>query len=297
MQQRNFIVFINPISGTGNKKDVRSLIKNKLKELNFPFQILPTEITGTYQFLKEKISAENITDVIICGGDGTVNQITAYLQNIKIQVGIIPMGSGNGMAFTAGIAKDPKKALDIILKGRASFIDAFMVNEHYSCHLCGLGFDAQVSYDFSRQAKRGAATYIKQTIRNFFKAKPYHFEITSSGKTFSTNAFFVSIANSNQFGNRILIAPKASLGDGLLDVVIVNKSGKFGLIFKLIRQISIGKIASVRNTDKTIHYFNTKKISIKNLDNAPFHIDGEPMETAPYFEIEIIKNAFLLLQP
>ena len=297
MQQRNFIVFINPISGTGNKKDVRSLIKNKLQELNFPFQILPTEITGTYQFLKEKISAENITDVIICGGDGTVNQITAYLQNIKIQVGIIPMGSGNGMAFTAGIAKDPKKALDIILKGRASFIDAFMVNEHYSCHLCGLGFDAQVSYDFSRQAKRGAATYIKQTIRNFFKAKPYHFEITSSGKTFSTNAFFVSIANSNQFGNRILIAPKASLGDGLLDVVIVNKSGKFGLIFKLIRQISIGKIASVRNTDKTIHYFNTKKISIKNLDNAPFHIDGEPMETAPYFEIEIIKNAFLLLQP
>jgi len=297
LQQRNFIVFINPISGTGNKKDVRSLIKNKLQELNFPFQILPTEITGTYQFLKEKISAENITDVIICGGDGTVNQITAYLQNIKIQVGIIPMGSGNGMAFTAGIAKDPKKALDIILKGRASFIDAFMVNEHYSCHLCGLGFDAQVSYDFSRQAKRGAATYIKQTIRNFFKAKPYHFEITSSGKTFSTNAFFVSIANSNQFGNRILIAPKASLGDGLLDVVIVNKSGKFGLIFKLIRQISIGKIASVRNTDKTIHYFNTKKISIKNLDNAPFHIDGEPMETAPYFEIEIIKNAFLLLQP
>jgi YegS/Rv2252/BmrU family lipid kinase len=290
LQQRNFIVFINPISGTGNKKDVRSLIKNKLQELNFPFQILPTEITGTYQFLKEKISAENITDVIICGGDGTVNQITAYLQNIKIQVGIIPMGSGNGMAFTAGIAKDPKKALDIILKGRASFIDAFIVNEHYSCHLCGLGFDAQVSYDFSRQAKRGAATYIKQTIRNFFKAKPYHFEITSSGKTFSTNAFFVSIANSNQFGNRILIAPKASLGDGLLDVVIVNKSGKFGLIFKLIRQISIGKIASVRNTDKTIHYFNTKKISIKNLD-------GEPMETAPYFEIEIIKNAFLLLQP
>jgi len=297
LQQRNFIVFINPISGTGNKKDVRSLIKNKLQELNFPFQILPTEITGTYQFLKEKISAENITDVIICGGDGTVNQITAYLQNIKIQVGIIPMGSGNGMAFTAGIAKDPKKALDIILKGRASFINAFKVNGHYSCHLCGLGFDAQVSYDFSRQAKRGAATYIKQTIRNFFKAKPYHFEITSSGKTFSTNAFFVSIANSNQFGNRILIAPKASLGDGLLDVVIVNKSGKFGLIFKLIRQISIGKIASVRNTDKTIHYFNTKKISIKNLDNAPFHIDGEPMETAPYFEIEIIKNAFLLLQP
>ncbi|MCY7292147.1 MAG: YegS/Rv2252/BmrU family lipid kinase [Ferruginibacter sp.] len=290
-------MFINPISGTRNKKDVRRLIENKLEALNFSYQILPTEITGAYPFLKDKINAENITDVIICGGDGTVNQITAYLQNIKIQVGIIPMGSGNGLAFTAGIAKDPKKALDIILKGKASFIDAFRVNEYYSCHLCGLGFDAQVSHDFAKQPKRGPSTYIKQTIKNFFKAKPYHFEITSNRQTFSTKAFFVSIANSNQFGNRILIAPKASLSDGLLDIVIVNNAGKFGLIFKLIQQIISGKIGSVGNTDKTIHYFNTKKISIKNFDNAPFHIDGEPMETAPYFEIEIVENAFLLLQP
>jgi diacylglycerol kinase (ATP) len=297
LQQRNFIVFINPISGTRNKKDIRLLIEKKLTELLFPFQILHTQKEGKYQFLAEKVKSENITDVIICGGDGTVNQITSYLQKTNVQVGIIPMGSGNGLAFTAGIAKDPKKALDIILHGKASFIDAFMINENYSCHLCGLGFDAQVSHDFARQEKRGPSTYVKQTIKNFFKAKPYQFEITSNGKTFSTKAFFVSIANSNQFGNRILIAPKASLSDGLLDIVIVNKANKFGLIFKLIKQIGSGKIASVRNTDKTIHYFNTKKISIKNYDNAPFHIDGEPMETAPAFEIEIIEKAILLLQP
>ncbi len=297
MLQRNFIVFINPISGTRNKKDIRLLIEKKLTESKVSYQVLPTEKDGKYLFLSEKIIAENITDVIVCGGDGTVNQITSYLQKTNVQVGIIPMGSGNGLAFTAGIPKDPAKALDVILNGKASFIDAFMINKNYSCHLCGLGFDAQVSHDFARQAKRGPSTYIKQTIRNFFKATPYHFEITANGRTFSTKAFFVSIANSNQFGNRILIAPKASLSDGLLDIVIVNKAGKFGLIFKLIKQISSGKIASVRNTDKTIHYFNTKKISIKNFDNAPFHIDGEPMETSPSFEIEIIENAFLLLQP
>ena len=297
MQQRKFIVFINPISGTKNKKDVRILIEKKLTEVNYPYEILPTDITGKYPFLQSKIIGENITDVIICGGDGTVNQITTYLQKTNVRVGIIPMGSGNGMAFTAGIARNPKKALDIILNGKASYIDAFMINEHYSCHLCGLGFDAQVSHDFARQEKRGPTTYVKETIKNFFKATPYRFEITSNGKTFCTQAFFVSIANSNQFGNSILIAPKASLSDGLLDVVVVNKAGKFGLIFKLIKQISSGKIASVRNTDKTIQYFNTKKISIKNLDNAPFHIDGEPMETAPYFEIEIMEKAFLLLQP
>lgn len=297
MQPRNFIVFINPISGVKNKKDVRSLIENKLKESDLPYQVLATEKTGAYPFLKDKIIADNITDVIICGGDGTVNQITAYLQNTKVQVGIIPMGSGNGLAFTAGISKEPSKALDTILNGKASFVDAFMMNENYCCHLCGLGFDAQVSHDFARQAKRGPGTYVKQTIKNFFKAKPYAFEVSANGNTFTTDAFFLSIANSNQFGNRIVIAPKASLSDGLLDIVIVNKAGKFSLIFKLIQHLRSGKIAPVRNTDKTINYFHTKKMSIKNLDNAPFHIDGEPMETTAAFEITIIENAFLLLQP
>lgn len=297
MTNRNFLVFINPISGTKNKKGIRFYIEKRLTDLNYRFEVVPTNEYGTYSFLPEKIIAEKVTDVIICGGDGTVNQITAHLINTNIKVGIIPLGSGNGMAFTAGIPKDYKKALEVILKGNASFVDALMINEHYSCHLSGLGFDAQVSHDFARQEKRGPSTYMKETLKNFFKAKPYRFQVTANGNTFNTNAFFLSIANSNQFGNSIIIAPKASLSDGLLDIVIVQKAGKFGLVFKLLRQIRSGKITSVRNTDKTIHYFQTKKMNIKNFDNAPFHIDGEPMETAASFDIEIIERAFLLLQP
>ena len=297
MINRNFLIFINPISGTKNKKGVRLYILQKLTDLKYSYEVLPTNEFGNYSFLKEKITSDKITDIIICGGDGTVNQITAHLLNTNINVGIIPMGSGNGMAFTAGIPKDYKKAMDVILAGNASNVDALMINDHYSCHLSGLGFDAQVSHDFAKQEKRGPSTYMKETLKNFFKAKPYRFEVIANGIKFNTNAFFLSIANSNQFGNSIIIAPKASLSDGLLDIVIVQKAGKFGLVFKLLKQIRSGKITSVRNTDKTIHYFQTKKMSIKNLDNAPFHIDGEPMKTAPIFDIEIIERAFLLLQP
>jgi YegS/Rv2252/BmrU family lipid kinase len=294
---RNFLVFINPISGTRNKKEIRSYLQSKLTNLRYSYEILSANEHGKYSFLKEKIITEKVTDIIICGGDGTVNQITSYLINTNIKVGIIPLGSGNGLAFTAGIPKDYKKALEVILNGNAGFIDALVINKNYSCHLCGLGFDAQVSHDFARQEKRGPLTYIKETLKNFFKAKPYRFEVSANGNTFITNAFFLSIANSNQFGNSIVIAPKASLSDGLLDIVIVQKAGKFGLVFKLLKQIRSGKITSIRNTDKTIHYFQTKKMSIKNLDNAPFHIDGEPMETAATFDVEIIERAFLLFQP
>ena len=297
MSTRNFLIFINPVSGTTNKKKIQSYLQEKLTTLHYQYEILPTNAFRNYSFLKEKISNENITDIIICGGDGTVNQITSYLLKTKIKVGIIPLGSGNGLAFTAGIPKDYKKALDVILKGNSSYVDAMTINKNYSCHLCGLGFDAQVSHDFARQATRGPLTYIKQTLKNFFKAKSFHFEVSANGNTFTTNAFFLSIANSNQFGNSIIIAPKASLSDGLLDIIIVQKTGKFGLIFKLLKQIIRGKIASAHNTDKTILYFQTKKLQIKNLDNAPFHIDGEPMETATVFDVEIIEKAFLLLQP
>ena len=297
MPQRNFLVFINPISGTRNKKDICIYIKEKLTNLQYNYEILPTEENGKYPFLKEKISTLNITDIIICGGDGTVNQITSYLIHTNIKVGIIPMGSGNGLAYTAGISKNYEKAMAVILQGNAGFVDALTINEKYSCHLCGLGFDAQVAHDFTNQSTRGASTYLKEALKKFFKAKPYRFTVTANGKTFNTNAFLLSIANSNQFGNSITIAPKASLSDGLLDIVIVQNTGKFTLIFKLLKQLSSGKITSVRNNEKTIQYFQTKKISIKNLDNAPFHIDGEPTETWAAFNVEIIERAFLLLQP
>ena len=297
MLQRNFLVFINPISGTRNKKDIRTYIQQKLTDLQHSYEILPTNESGKYPFLKEKIHVLDITDIIICGGDGTVNQITAFLIHTNIKVGIIPLGSGNGLAYTAGISKNYKKAMAVILQGNAGFVDALIINEKYSCHLCGLGFDAQVAHDFANQSTRGASTYIKEALRNFFKATPYRFIVTANGKTFNTNAFLLSIANSNQFGNSITIAPKASLSDGLLDIVIVQNTGKFTLIFKLLKQLSNGKITSGRNNEKTIQYFQTKEMSIKNLDNAPFHIDGEPTETSAAFNVEIIERAFLLLQP
>ncbi len=260
------------------------------------FQILDTAKSGRYNFLAEKIAAENITDIVICGGDGSINQVACALLNIKINIGIIPMGSGNGLAFAAGIPKNPVKALDIIFKNKAIAIDAFFINKKFSCMLCGIGFDAQVAHDFAAQPGRGLSTYARQTVKNFFKATPYPFVIKANGNIIRTDAFFISIANSNQFGNNITIAPKASLSDGLLDVVIVKKTSKINFVYSIIKQIRSGKISSAEEGTETIQYFHTKKIAIENTGNAPLHIDGEPAETASLFTIEIIEKALCLLQ-
>lgn len=297
---RKFIYFINPISGTGGKTHLLQIIKKQTEEKNIPFEILDTNAEGNYDNLKAKLAEEFITDVIVCGGDGTVNQIANALQGIEINLGIIPMGSGNGLAFAAKIPKNVKKALDIIFNGNASFIDSFYINNKFSCMLSGLGFDAQVAQDFAKQSKRGLVSYVKQSAKNFIKANPYPFEITIDGKTIFIEAFFISIANSNQFGNNFTIAPKASLNDGLLDIVVVNTMNKLSMAWFILKQIRFGKVVEYedkKQMTKNIQYFQTKKLSIKNPAMAPLHIDGEPVTSAAFFEIEIIENAFKLLQP
>ncbi|MCB0710112.1 MAG: NAD(+)/NADH kinase, partial [Chitinophagaceae bacterium] len=211
---RRFIYFINPISGTGKKTFVRECISSETKKQNIPFEIADTNAAGDYAYLKNKIASEKITDVIVCGGDGTVNQIANAVQGIPVNIGIIPSGSGNGLAFAAKIPKAVNKALQVIFNGNAIAVDGFYINKKFSCMLCGLGFDAQVAHDFAQQQKRGLATYVQQSAKNFFRAKPYPFELNIDGKIFDTEAFFISIANSNQFGNNFTIAPRASLHDG-----------------------------------------------------------------------------------
>jgi len=115
---------------------------------------------------------------------------------------------------------------------------------------------------------------------------------------FSTEAFFISIANSNQFGNNFTIAPKALLADGLLDIVVAKKSAKPLLLFNLLKQILAGKLRNISSSlDQPIIYFQTEKIKIDNISNAPMHIDGDPAETPEKLVIEVKKKCFRLIQP
>ena len=297
--ERRMVYLINPISGTYKKEDIKKLIHEITTEKNIPFEIVPTNASGNYGFLKEKIEAENITDLIIVGGDGTVNQIVNSLHNlVNVNFGIIPVGSGNGLAYAAGIPKKPKDAILHLFKGTPQYIDAFRINDRFSCMLSGLGFDAKVAQDFSTSASRGLLTYTQQSLLNFFKAQPYQFEVTVEDFTFFTESYFISIANGNQFGNNITIAPQANLTDGMLDVVIVQKMSKAQLPFAVLRQIrgnnklqNLVKEISTQN----ILYFQTPKLSIRNLKLAPLHIDGEPTETTDFFEVNVLKDCFKLI--
>ena len=303
---RKIIFLINPISGTHGKSSLKELITRRTQEKGIAFSILPTDAAGNYDFLLSLIKKDAVTDIVICGGDGTVNAVAAALTGIDIRIGIIPMGSGNGLAFAAKIPKDPIKALDIVFAGQASWIDGFHINGQFSCMLCGIGFDAAVAHEFARQSRRGLQTYIKVSLRNFFRARPYPFRIgfpSSNGSetnSFPLDAFFINIANGDQFGNHVTIAPKASLQDGLLDIVIVKKTGLFRMLLAVIRQVlggnAVGEIPSGPGK-KNILYFQTSGLLIANPELAPLHIDGDPKTTAGDFHIAVAPKVIKLIQP
>jgi len=248
----------------------------------------------------QAVEDAHATDLIVCGGDGTVNLAAKALQNTKINIGIIPVGSGNGLARCAGIPLKPGGAFNVILKGKIQHTDAFNVNNHFSCMLSGLGLDAAVAERFAKSASRGLLTYTTQTLIQFFKANPYQFGIELPGFGFYSDAFFISVANSNQFGNNVTIAPKASLCDGLLDVVIVQKMLKTSIPLAVLKQLrGNNKLHSIADAvgKQNVIYLQTPSLSIVNKQLAPLHIDGDPCETVKDINIKILPAAFRLLVP
>jgi YegS/Rv2252/BmrU family lipid kinase len=302
---RNIIYLINPISGTRGKGSLQEMIRQKTQEKGIAYSILPTNPEGDYAFLLPFIQQAAVTDIVVCGGDGTVSAVAAALMGVDVRVGIIPMGSGNGLAFAAGIPREAEKALEIVFMAKASPIDGFLINGQFSCMLCGIGFDARVAEEFAEQPKRGLQTYIRVTMRNFFTARPYPFRLripTGNGHdpSFREEAFFISIANGNQFGNNFTIAPKASLHDGLLDVVIARRTGRLRFLLSVLRQVMGGyriQVQPEKEGKEKILYFQTPELVIENPGEAPLHIDGDPKASASEFHICVVPGAIKLIQP
>ena len=297
---RNILFLVNPISGTRTKEKIIAFIAKKLDAANISFSIDYTNATGNYTILKEQVVAKRITDIVIVGGDGSVNQVVQAFSEMRLRFGILPVGSGNGLARAAGIPTKIKRALQVIVEGNTMPVDAFTINDTFSCMLSGLGFDAQVAHNFARKAKRGLFNYTKESLLHFFKAQPYGFEIKLPEFSFFTDAFLISIANSNQFGNNVTIAPQAKLNDGLLDVIVVQKMHKVKLPYAILKQLSGNNKMQQLVEDmehKNIVYFQTPSLEISNIQLAPLHIDGEAVASAQHLSIKVLPNYFTLFVP
>ena len=277
------------MSGGKRKDQVPDLIQKNLDTSLFEPTIVFTEgamhasdlargAVGRYQY------------VIAVGGDGTVNEIASAIVGTDTALGILPFGSGNGLARFLGIPMDIADAIKTLNVERVEAIDSAKLNGQCFFNMAGMGFDAHISEVFSHDKTRGFGAYIRSSLREIvnYKSDTYHIDI--DGVTYVREAFMLSIANSSQYGNNAHVSPCASVQDGWLDVCIIKP-------FPLYRfpEMGIRMFAKTAHKSKYVEIIQGKHISIKRSKDAPVHLDGEPQIMGTDVEINIVPGSLKIV--
>lgn len=293
MNVRRKIVFVyNPISGNRRLIPVVPIIERFVNKDLYDFSIITTDHKGHATELAREYAAKKYDAVIAVGGDGTVNEVGCGLIGTGTALGIIPCGSGNGLARHLGIPIDPYKAVKWLNKSIFTDIDYGTINGQPFFCTCGVGFDAAVSDSFSKAGTRGVLTYLESVFLKIatYKDKLYKLSFDNSSETFE--CFVVTCANADQWGNNAFIAPTASLQDGLMDVVVIRPFTALDapiLAFQLFnRQLD-------RNDKVTIRKCN--RLTITREEEGPAHFDGDPIYLGKDINIELISHGLKVLIP
>ena len=291
---KNIAFIINPISGakeTQNaKRKLPKLIMQTLDMEQWLPNIVFTEYAGHATELAHQYARMGFDAVVAVGGDGTVNEVARGLKDTKTALGILPMGSGNGFARHMNIPIRPQKALEMINHSEPINVDYGLANGRLFVSTCGTGFDAVVADNFAGSNKRGFMTYLQNTLKVAFSYQPQTYHIVGDGLDVTHKAFLITFANANQWGYEAMIAPKASVQDGKMDIMLMSSHAILGSASLALRLFT----GSIDNS----YFMDTiraKEITLEREEVAPFHIDGDPVEMDKDIHIKIVADGLKVL--
>jgi len=292
-KKEKILFLINPISGTKHKENLPGIINKQTDTARFDIEIVITRYKGeATEIVSEKLK-ENYRYFVAVGGDGTVNEIAKALINTPAILGILPVGSGNGLARHLQIPLKPKEAIKIINKQKFQAIDCGLINNTPFFCTCGVGFDALIGEKFAQCKGRGLTNYVKTTIFEYFNYKPETYQITiDHERKMNVPAFLITFANGSQYGNNAYIAPNADICDGQLDMCILSP-------FKLYKALGIGIRLFAKNIDRSslMHSVKASNILLERATEGVIHFDGEPCRMGKKLEISLINKGLNVIIP
>ena len=279
---RHITFIVNPISGTHSKEEIPKLIDELLDHTRFEHEVCMTEYRGHATELA-KACAEKGDDIVVAvGGDGTVNEVARSLVHTDTALGIIPCGSGNGLARHLCIPMDLRKSINIINQCQIEAFDYGVINDLPFFCTCGMGFDAFISLKFAEAGKRGPITYVENVLKEGLKYKPETYEIVDDNGSTRYKAFLIACANASQYGNNAYIAPGATMKDGEMDVIIMEP-------FDVLDapQIAADLFMKTLGNNSKIKTFRTRHLTIHRNEPGAIHYDGDPIMTGTDIDVHI----------
>ncbi|MDN3670043.1 diacylglycerol kinase family protein [Echinicola jeungdonensis] len=275
---KQFLCILNPISGGDiDRNDIKDWIKGNLHGIELT--IWETTGDNDCEKIKSIVDESSWDGILIGGGDGTVKMVVSAILETSIPLGIIPLGSANGLATCLGI-HGVSDAIYAVKKDKVMAMDLLRINGEISLHLSDFGFNAGLVKKFSNQTQRGMMSYFKSTLSQFFEMRPYRFEVNIDHKKIKIEAKMVVIANGSYYGTGANINPQGKMDDGYLEVIALNPDGLedlVGLSLDLFRgELSDSPITKI---------WSGHEVEIKNYDGADFQIDGEVMPETEFVHV------------
>ncbi len=267
---RKLLFIVNPNAGKKISEQLIDTIKKEFPQ-NIYYQIVVWKDKNHFQEVLDILHSRDYTDAIAVGGDGTVNQVAKSVIGTNIALGIVPAGSGNGLARTLGLSMKVEEVIKQIAEGTKKQIDYGTVNDIPFFCTSGIGFDAHIGNLFATSKKRGLQSYIKITVRELMRYKSQEYTLKFNNQEIKRKAYLITVANAGQYGNDFYIAPEAKMNDGKFHLVILKPFGFFGAINVLINVLK-GKAYE----SKYIETYCSNSVLITRNQDAPIHFDGEP---------------------
>ncbi len=292
MAENKVFFIINKYSGTGFKSAIEGRIIDACAQLKLECTIEYTLYKGHATELARRAVAENFPHVFAMGGDGTMNEVAQGLVHTSTAMGILPKGSGNGLARHLQIPLKTHLALQLLDHHQIIAMDTMLINNHLSINVSGIGFDAHVAGKFGETGKRGLIGYCKLVMKEFLHFKEFNAAMILDGKNLQRQSFILVLANSSQFGNNAKVSPFASVCDQLIDVCFIKKvpiSQALGFALKMFT----GHL----HHSAFVEILQGKNVKIKFDQPMPFHIDGEAMEPTVNFDIAITPGSLRMIVP
>lgn len=274
---------INPYS---SDKNYQPFLKKLREKVENPLVLISKSIENTLDFVTKNFNKIDI--FVAMGGDGTISTVAKELIHSEKILAVFPAGSGNGFANETQFNKDIDSLLNKIKNKKFQVIDSFMVNEHFSINLAGVGFDAEVAKNFEKTS-RGFSNYIKTTINTFFKYNPISIEFEEPYQAYNGKYLMMNIANSRQFGNNAYIAPMADLQDGLVDIVLVKK-----MPFTEAIPFALRMFNKTLKDNQYITYLKSEEIRF-SVNTDTWHLDGEYKPINSPIAVKVLKNSLKVL--
>ncbi len=280
--KKRIAFIVNPISGTHKKNVIVDQINKVIEKDRFNVNIFYTEYAGHASIIAKDCILEGYNICVAVGGDGTVNEVARALVHTNTALGIVPCGSGNGLARHLCIPMDTKKSLEIINNAQIEEFDYGVINNQPFFCTCGMGFDAFISLKFAEAGKRGPITYVENVLKEGLKYKPETYVVEDETGKHRYKAFLIACANAAQYGNNAYIAPGASMKDGVMDVIIMEPFDVFEA-----PKIAADLFAKTLSSNSRIKTFQAKHIFIHRSQPGAIHFDGDPMMTDADIDVEI----------